>query len=305
MNRFARIGETADPCGVPWLRCSRARSGCASGAASHRSTYSSTQRQSVTAVTAFITRSHGTSSKNFWTSRSIAQSYFQHRCRHAAIASWATCAAGSHGSPGETDGPPAPPDAWPRPSARPCRRSSARPAFEPRRRAAWGSRLPDRGREVRPRAHPISDLVEFVRKIGLERLEILPVHPRRALIGPDPPPRLPDHRPGNHERLVFGHWHVRSLPPEAPAPVDRSDIPDQPAPWLHRHPSKQRLHGYYGPVRQRAPRRYSMPPVSAVGRLPLATLAAYDPGRRIDARLLTFRARAADQAHAASTPGTA
>src|SRR5829696_1240558 len=51
--------------------------------------------------------------------------------------------------------------------------------------------------------------------------------------------------------------------------------------------------------------RYSMPPVSAVGRLPLATLEACDPGRRIDARLLTFRARAADQAHAAFTPGTA
>ena len=50
--------------------------------------------------------------------------------------------------------------------------------------------------------------------------------------------------------------------------------------------------------------RYSMPPVSAVGTLPLATLEACDPGRRIDARLLPFRARAADQAHAAFTPGT-
>ena len=49
---------------------------------------------------------------------------------------------------------------------------------------------------------------------------------------------------------------------------------------------------------------YSMPPVSAVGTLPLATLEAYDPGRRIDARLLPFRARAADQDHAAFTPGT-
>jgi hypothetical protein len=39
--------------------------------------------------------------------------------------------------------------------------------------------------------------------------------------------------------------------------------------------------------------------------LPLATLEACAPGRRIDARLLTFRARAADQAHAAFTPGTA
>src|SRR3954464_11145465 len=45
--------------------------------------------------------------------------------------------------------------------------------------------------------------------------------------------------------------------------------------------------------------------VLPVGRLPLATLEAYDPGRRIDARLLTFHARAADQAHAAFTPGTA
>src|SRR3954470_3620517 len=48
-----------------------------------------------------------------------------------------------------------------------------------------------------------------------------------------------------------------------------------------------------------------MPPVSAVGRLPLATVEACDPGRHIDARLLTFHARTADQAHAASTPGTA
>jgi hypothetical protein len=47
-----------------------------------------------------------------------------------------------------------------------------------------------------------------------------------------------------------------------------------------------------------------MPTVSAVGTLPLATFRACDPGRRIDARLLTFRARAADQAHAAFTPGT-
>ena len=46
-----------------------------------------------------------------------------------------------------------------------------------------------------------------------------------------------------------------SLPPETSRPrLIESDIPDQPAPSLHRHPSKQRLHGYYGPVRQRAPR---------------------------------------------------
>src|SRR5208283_4637821 len=52
--------------------------------------------------------------------------------------------------------------------------------------------------------------------------------------------------------------------------------------------------------------RYSMPPVSAVGTLPLAARRT-DPQARTavsSARLLTFRARAADQAHAASTPGT-
>ena len=51
---------------------------------------------------------------------------------------------------------------------------------------------------------------------------------------------------------------------------------------------------------------YSMPPVSAVGTLPLATLGGLRPRvDAFDARLLTFRARAADQAHAAFTPGTA
>jgi hypothetical protein len=81
------------------------------------------------------------------------------------------------------------------------------------------------------------------------------------------------------------------------------DIPGEPAPSLHPHPSEQELHRYYEPVRRRAPPRYSMPPVSAVGTLPLATRAT-TPHRPIDARLLTFRARAADQAHVASTPDT-
>ena len=52
--------------------------------------------------------------------------------------------------------------------------------------------------------------------------------------------------------------------------------------------------------------RYSMPPVSAVGTLPLAARRT-DPQARTatsSARLLTFHARAADQARAASTPDT-
>src|SRR5215218_10575897 len=101
---------------------------------------------------------------------------------------------------------------------------------------------------------------------------------------------------------VFGMF-ARFLPRPQPRLFDqtfRISRPLAPPP-----PQQQRLHGHYGPVRQRAPPRYSVPPVSAVGRLPLATLEAYNPGRGIDARLLTFRARAADQAHATFTPGTA
>jgi len=52
--------------------------------------------------------------------------------------------------------------------------------------------------------------------------------------------------------------------------------------------------------------RYSIPPVSAVGTLPLAARRT-DPQARtaaFAARLLTFHARAADQDHAASTPDT-
>ena len=105
--------------------------------------------------------------------------------------------------------------------------------------------------------------------------------------------------------LSLGFGNASSLPPGAWAPVDRIDIPGEPAPSLHRHPSEQRLLSYYEPVRQRAPQ----PVLSAFGLLPRHApsrdLGACDPGRHIAARLLTFRARAADQAHIAYTPGTA
>src|SRR5580658_3085602 len=81
----------------------------------------------------------------------------------------------------------------------------------------------DRRREVGPRAHSIPNLVEVVRKISLELLEILTVHSRRALVRPDLPPRLPDHQLGNRKRLHFGPWHVLSPPPRAQrAPVERN-----------------------------------------------------------------------------------
>jgi hypothetical protein len=51
--------------------------------------------------------------------------------------------------------------------------------------------------------------------------------------------------------------------------------------------------------------RYSMPSVSASARSLSRPLGPATPDDCFDARLLTFRARAADQAHAASTPDTA
>ena len=89
MNKLARTGETAEPCGVPRSRTARVPPGSRSGAASHRLTYSSTHFWPVVmlASTALTIRSHGTLSKNFWTSRSMTQSFFQHRRRHFATAS--------------------------------------------------------------------------------------------------------------------------------------------------------------------------------------------------------------------------
>ena len=98
-----------------------------------------------------------------------------------------------------------------------------------------------------------------------------------------------------------------SLPPRTRRPrLNESDIPDQPAPWLHRHPSKQRASRLL---------RAGPPASAATGtqclRFPPSARSLSRPWRpttpvaAIDARLLTFRARAADQAHAAFTPGTA
>ena len=71
-------------------------------------------------------------------------------------------------------------------------------------------------------------------------------------------------------------------------------------------PASRGICSYYRPVRRRAPHRYSLPSVSprqAPSRH-RGPLHPFRPASGIDARLLTFHARAADQAHAASTPGT-
>nr|WP_201749481.1 hypothetical protein [Micromonospora sp. 4G51] len=58
-----------------------------------------------------------------------------------------------------------------------------------------------RRRKIRPRRHPIPDLVKVVFQIGLEVGDGLPVHPRRTLIALHLTKRLPDLPLRNLKRL--------------------------------------------------------------------------------------------------------
>jgi len=71
-----------------------------------------------------------------------------------------------------------------------------------------------RRRKPGPRAHPIPDLEEVVPQVSLELLDLLLIHPRRALVGLHLPPRLPHQQLGNVKRLVLrlGRVHLRFLP---------------------------------------------------------------------------------------------
>jgi hypothetical protein len=86
MKRFAKTGDTADPCGVPRSRSTICPPGIWIGAFSQRFTYSTTHFWSVLASTALTIRSWSTESKNFWMSRSNTQFLRQHRSRHLATA---------------------------------------------------------------------------------------------------------------------------------------------------------------------------------------------------------------------------
>src|SRR5207244_6204481 len=77
---------------------------------------------------------------------------------------------------------------------------------------------PDGARKVGPGAHHIPDLVKLSLQIGLELVQILPVHSPATLVLLDVPPRLPHHQLGNYKRLVFGLRHVFSLPPRTQGP---------------------------------------------------------------------------------------
>jgi hypothetical protein len=107
----------------------------------------------------------------------------------------------------------------------------------------------------------------------LPALSPLPGHPCWPQPAGTPP------RPTAWESQTACPWALacssRFLPGLTPR-LTEMDIPDEPAPWLHHHPSEQRLHGYYGPVRQRAPRLVLNAFGFCLGTLPLATRAFHD-----------------------------
>jgi hypothetical protein len=164
-------------------------------------------------------------------------------------------------------------------------------------------------REVCPRAHPVPDLVQVALQTGLELREGLPVHPRRALVALDLLIRLPHSLLRNPKRLVLlPPWHAlpgSSQPPQGLA--DRSNIPGEPAPWLH-----PRTQSAGAPRLLRAgPPARAASVLTTSGVLPSAGLPLASPCHtslarvcRISARVLPFHAEAADQAHAAFTPDT-
>ena len=143
-----------------------------------------TQASVVLASTALTMRSHGTLSKNFWMSRSITQS-----CLPAAFPAF----------PDRIQRRPAGPvpvgvsmelrfHGFLQPGRDHGLRDSVRDggnAENPGSRAVrfrYFHRF-HRGREVAARGHPVPDLIEIPLQIGLEVLDRLPVHPRRAFVG--------------------------------------------------------------------------------------------------------------------------
>ena len=91
---------------------------------------------------------------------------------------------------------------------------------------------PHRRREVAPRRHPIPELVQVPLQVRLELLDRLLVDARRALVGLDPPIRLPDHPLGDLKRLSAS---ARSPGSSRPPPVDHQANQDDPSPSLRPH----------------------------------------------------------------------
>ena len=165
---------------------------------------------------------------------------------------------------------------------------------------------PDRRRKVGPRAHPIPDLVEVVPQIGLELVQRparpLPAAPLLALTR-----RYASHTIGlgiaNGLSLGFGMFILASSQNSRPRLNEPTFLMSRPLRSTPT-PASRSFTATTGRSASERRDRYSVPSVSASARSLSRPWRPAAPDDRFDARLLTFRARAADQAHAASTPGT-
>src|ERR1700736_4013781 len=122
-----------------------------------------------------------------------------------------------------------------------------------------------RPREIRPRRHPVPQLVEIVSLFHLELGDAHSVHARRPVVGPDLLPRLEHETFGDLKRLHLGLGsHHRFLPRR----VDHQLTPVCPAPWLQPH-----YRAFIATTSRPAP-------VSRIGTLPLTVSAAWGPPSR-------------------------
>ena len=187
-------------------------------------------------------------------SRSITQSFCQQRSRHAATASSADRARPV--AVGVRGGRSARPVRSSTPATTVCATRSATVGTPERRGCPPPCGLrdlhrPHRGREVRPRRHPIPDLVQVVLQILLELRQRHLVHPRRTLVRPDllhTPPRPPSFEISNDLPGDFSS-PTRLLPGSSRLTEQHSH--ERPGPFAP--PPLQGPHHYYEPVRRRSP----------------------------------------------------
>ena len=164
---------------------------------------------------------------------------------------------------------------------------------------------PHRRRKVRPRRHPIPDPIKIVLQIGLEVLDGPPVHPGGTLVRLDALIRLPHQLLRYAKRLSCPDLTCPLVSSQSNRLVARANKPQMSRP-LRSAP----ITGASALLRAGPPacaaigtRRLT---VSAARRAPSRTRPhPQGTGRSIGTRLPTFRAEAADQAHAASMPDTA
>src|SRR5271169_5745793 len=86
--------------------------------------------------------------------------------------------------------------------------------------------------KIRPRGHPIPDLIQVSPQILLEALHRHAIHPGGPFIGLNPPVRLPHQLLRYRKRLVLLTRLAHSSPPRIPSGCSREQTLDEPAPSL-------------------------------------------------------------------------